>query len=60
MSNDGAPVMIRLSLEDYRFITEYDPDRERSAGRRDLVEVLAEIAQLVEEGRGGSHRPPLD
>lgn len=48
-----AAVTVALSAEDFRFITEYDPERERSASRRDLVEVLAEIARLVRDNRVG-------
>jgi len=40
-------VTVTLPLEEFRFITEYDPDRERSASRADMVAVLGEIAGLL-------------
>lgn len=40
-----------LAEDDYRFITTYDPDRERSASRADMVDVLHTIQRLVIEGR---------
>lgn len=44
---------IQLSEEDYRFIVDYDPERERSASRKDLVKVIEEIQALIVEGRFG-------
>jgi hypothetical protein len=44
-------VLIALNESDYQFIVEYDPDRERSASRRDMVDVLHEIQSLVVENR---------
>jgi hypothetical protein len=43
--------VVELSEDDYRFITEYDPDRERSASRADMVAVLADIQTIIREGR---------
>lgn len=49
MSDDV--VLIALNESDYQFIVEYDPDRERSASRRDMVDVLHEIQSLLVENR---------
>lgn len=51
-ASDGVgAVTVTLSIEDYRFVTEYDPDRERSASRRELVAVLREIGLMLRENR---------
>lgn len=42
---------VQLSEDDYRFIVDYDPDRERTATRADMVDVLHTIQALVAEGR---------
>jgi hypothetical protein len=42
--------LISLSPDDLHFIVTYDPDRERSANRRDLVAVLEEIQALINDG----------
>lgn len=44
-------VGISLLPIDYRFIDTYDPDRERVASRRDMVEVLREIQIMLREGK---------
>jgi hypothetical protein len=48
---DDDVILVALSRDDYRFIAEYDPDRERSASRADMVDVLGTISGLVSEGR---------
>lgn len=45
-------VGISLLPIDYGFIATYDPDRERSASRADMVEVLREIQMLLRHGHG--------
>ena len=42
--------LISLSPDDLHFIVTYDPDRERSANRRDFVAVLEEIQALINDG----------
>lgn len=42
--------LISLSHDDLHFIVSYDPDRERSASRRDMVAVLEEIQALINDG----------
>ncbi len=42
--------LIALDPDDLHFIVTYDPDRERSASRRDLVAVLEEIQALINDG----------
>jgi hypothetical protein len=42
--------LISLSPDDLHFIVTYDPDRERSASRRDMVAVLEEIQALINDG----------
>lgn len=44
-------VTVVLSVEDFRFATEYDPERERSASRRDMVTVLEEIQALLRDNQ---------
>jgi hypothetical protein len=51
MSDDV--VLIALSESDYRFIVNYDPERERSASRRDMVSVVEEIQSIIVENRVG-------
>lgn len=46
-----AMTLISLDEDEYRFIVEYDPERERSASRRDMVAVLEEIQQIVRTSR---------
>lgn len=43
-------VLIEIDEEDYDFILGFDPDRDRTANRAELVEVLTEIADIIEEG----------
>ena len=45
-------VGISLLPQDYDFIDTYDPDRERSASRQDMVDVLHEIQVLLRHGKG--------
>jgi hypothetical protein len=45
-------VHVSLSNEDFLFITTYDPDRERSASRRDIAAVIEEIQAIVAGGIG--------
>lgn len=47
---DGGHVLVSLSREDFLFITTYDPERERSASRRDIVAVIEEIQALIATG----------
>lgn len=47
-------ILVELDVEDYDFIVNYDPDRERTASRAVMVEVLGEIQDLIEEGYAGS------
>lgn len=49
---DGL-VFIQLDEDDYRFIVDFDPDRDRTASRQDMVDVLYTIQSLVIEGRFG-------
>ena len=42
--------LIRLSRDDLHFIVTYDPERERSANRRDLVAVIEEFQALINDG----------
>lgn len=43
-------VHVSMSADDYRFITTYDPERERSASRRDMVTVIEEIQTILLDG----------
>lgn len=36
--------------DDLAFILDYDPERERSANRADLVTVIEEIQSIIEDG----------
>lgn len=38
-----------LSDEDYSFIMKFDPDRDRAANRAQLVEVIAEIQDILDD-----------
>lgn len=49
-AQETAETLIRLADDDLHFIVSYDPDRERSASRRDLVAVIEEIQALVNDG----------
>lgn len=42
---------VRIDLEDYRFLTEYNPERERSASRRDLVSFIEEMQAILRGDR---------
>jgi len=41
---------VRISDEDLAFIQGFDPDRDRSASRKDMVDVLADIKDIIEDG----------
>ncbi len=41
---------VLLSEDDYDFISRYDPERERSASRRDLVSVIEEMQAIILDG----------
>lgn len=43
--------VIFMSTEDYDFIVNFDPDRDRTASRADMVDVLYTIQRIVIEGR---------
>jgi hypothetical protein len=49
-------IHLSMSIDDFRFITTYDPDRERSASRRDLATVIEEIQTILLDG-GPRHCP---
>lgn len=46
-------VVLEMDSEDYSFITGFDPDRDRSANRAELVEILREIREIVSESYSG-------
>lgn len=46
----GGCVHVSMSADDFRFITTYDPDRERVASRRDIATVIEEIQAIVADG----------
>lgn len=46
-------VFLQLSQEGYSFITKFDPDRDRTATRQDMVDVLHTIQDIVTLGRVG-------
>jgi hypothetical protein len=39
-----------MDADEYDFITLFDPDRERSANRRELTEVIEHIQSVLIEG----------
>lgn len=43
-------VLLAVSFEDYDFIVKFDPDRERTASRQDMVDVLHTIQRIIAEG----------
>lgn len=43
-------VLVVLDGEDYDFIMRFDPDRERTASRQDMVDVLHTVQRLIAEG----------
>lgn len=43
--------LIQLDPEDYDFIMGFDPDRDRTATRQDMVDVLFTIQRILAEGR---------
>jgi hypothetical protein len=42
-------VYLEMADEDFDFITGFEPDRDRSANRAELVEILQEIREIVAE-----------
>ena len=40
---------IEVEDSEYKFLTEYDPERERSANRRDLILVIHEMQEVIRE-----------
>lgn len=42
--------IVVLSPDDYDFIVKFDPDRDRSANRRELVEVIEYMQTVIVEG----------
>jgi hypothetical protein len=42
---------IVLDDEEYDFIMKFDPDRDRTATRQDMVDVLFTIQRIIAEGR---------
>jgi len=45
-----ARVQVEMDQDEWDFIVNYDPDRERSASRAGMVAVLEYISVIVEEG----------
>lgn len=48
------PVMVEIVVmdpSDYDFIMGFDPDRERTASRQDMVDVLYTIQRIIAENR---------
>ena len=43
-------IQIEMDEEDFRFLTEYNPFREREANRRDLLGVIEEMQIILAEG----------
>lgn len=43
--------IIVLDPDDYDFIMKFDPDRDRTATRADMVDVLFTIQRIIAEGR---------
>lgn len=43
-------ILVELDEEDYLFLTQFDPDRDRSASRRELVEVIEDMQEILEDG----------
>jgi len=43
--------IVMLDPDDYDFIQNFDPDRDRTASRQDMVDVLHTIQKIVAEGR---------
>lgn len=46
-------VYVDLDPEEYDFMIRFDPDRERSANRRELVEVIEWMQTVLVEGYQG-------
>lgn len=44
------PLLIVLKEGDYSFIMKFDPDRDRTATRQDMIDVLHTIQCIVAEG----------
>lgn len=41
---------VRISDEDLAFILDFDSDRDRTASRKDMVDVLHDIREIIEDG----------
>lgn len=44
-------VLITLRWDEYDFITRFDPDRERSVSRAEMVAIMEYVGVCLEEGR---------
>lgn len=49
----GRYVVLEIPEEDFDFITGFDPDRDQTVTRREMVDVLADIADIVADGYTG-------
>lgn len=50
MSNKPLDHWVVIPDEDLSFIQGFDPDRERSASRDSLIEVIVEIQAIIADG----------
>lgn len=51
MTEDDELILIALPWGEFDFIDKFDPDRDRSASRAEMVAVLEYIQVCVREGR---------
>lgn len=49
-SDPDEEVIVVLPIDIFEFVMGFDPDRDRSASRRDLVNVLADLRDDFREG----------
>lgn len=43
-------IQVEMDQDEFDFITRFDPDRERSANRRELTEVIEHIQSVLRDG----------
>ncbi len=47
----GDQVTVTLTADDYAFLTGFDPDRDRTASRADMVRVIEHMQHALTRGR---------
>lgn len=54
LSNSKDSVLVEIVIldpDEYDFIMKFDPDRDRTASRQDMVDALHTIQRIIAEGR---------